>query len=106
MTLKRWIDTFTIAKVTLSLSTTVGSELNLPRYYNNNVHHNSTLAEYSHQRTHPGLFFYAQRSLFTERTAPPYPESLGAREQSPDAKPLGFLDSCLLPLRRRAHANN
>jgi len=51
-------------------------------------------------------FFHAQRSLFIKRTAPPYPESLGAWEQSPDAKPHGFLDSCLLPLRRRAHASS
>jgi hypothetical protein len=51
-------------------------------------------------------FFHAKGSLFIERTAPPYPESLGAWEQSPDAKLHGFLDSWLLPLRRRAHASS
>lgn len=53
-----------------------------------------------------GSFFSAHRPLFTGRTAPPCPESLGAWVQSLDAKPHGLVDSCHLPPRRRARASS
>lgn len=53
-----------------------------------------------------GSRFSAHRPLFTGRTAPPFPESLGVWVQSPDATPRGSVDPCLSPLRRRARASS